>query len=58
MAQPTAQNFETPNCRKIDDGNPNNSANTDIYAYSESPFRRPTIGCVMTEYWVNGCCRF
>ena len=58
MAQPTAQNFETPNCRKIDDGNPNNSANTDIYAYSEATFPRPTIGCVMTEYWIYGCCRF
>ena len=38
MAQPTAQNFETPKCRKIDDGNHNNSANTDIYAYSETSF--------------------
>ena len=38
MAQPTAQNFETPKCRKIDDVNPNNSANTDIYAYSETSF--------------------
>ena len=36
IAKPTAQNFETLNCRKIDDGNPNNSANTDIYAYSET----------------------
>ena len=58
MAQPTAQNFVTPNCRKIDDGNPNNSANTDIYAYSETPFGRPTFGCVMTENWIYGCCRF
>ena len=38
MAQHTAQNFETSSCRKIDDGNPNNSANTDIYAYSETTF--------------------
>ena len=29
MAQPTAQKLETTNCRKIDNGNPNNSANTD-----------------------------
>ena len=33
MAQPTAQKLETTNCRKIDDGNPNNWANTDINAY-------------------------
>ena len=38
MAQHTAQNFETSNCRKIDDRNPYNSANTDIYAYSETTF--------------------
>ena len=38
MAVHTAQNFETSNCRKVDDGNPNNSANTDIYAYSETTF--------------------
>ena len=43
MAQPTAQKLETTNCRKIDDGNPNNSANTDIYAYSETTFGGPTI---------------
>ena len=49
MAQPTAQNLETPNCRKSDDGNHSNSANTDIYAYSEARFGGPTIGCVMTE---------
>ena len=57
MAQPTARNFETPNCRKIDDGNPNNS---DIYAYSETTFGRPTIGyhCVMTENCIYGCCHF
>ena len=47
MAQPTAQNLKTTNCRKIDDGNPNNSANTD--AYSETTFGGPTIGCVMTK---------
>ena len=58
MAQLTAQNFEIPNCRKIDDGNPNNSANTGIYAYSETTFGRPTIGCVMTKNWIYGCCRF
>ena len=58
MAQPTAQNFETPSYRKIDDRNPNNSANTDIYAYSETTFGGPTIGCVMTENWIYGCCRF
>ena len=49
IAQHTAQNFETPNCRKIDDGNPNNSANTDIYAYSETTFDRATVGYGMTE---------
>ena len=38
MAQPTAQKLETTNCRKIDDRNPDNSANTDIYAYSETTF--------------------
>ena len=26
------------NCHKIDDGNPNNLANTEIYAYSETTF--------------------
>ena len=46
------------NCCKIDDGNPNNSANTDIYAYSETRFGGPTIGYVMTENWIYGCCRF
>ena len=49
IAQPTAQKLETTNCRKIDDGNPNNSANTDISAYSETTFGGPTIGYVMTE---------
>ena len=58
MAQPTAQNFGTPNCHKIDDGNPNNLANTDIYAYLETTFGGPTVGCVMTENWIFGCCRF
>ena len=58
MAQPTAQKLETTNCRRIDNGNPNNSANTDIYAYPETTFGGPTIGCVMTENWIYGCCRF
>ena len=49
IAQHTAKNLETPNCRKIEDGNPNNSANTDIYAYSETTFGRPTVGCGTTE---------
>ena len=48
IAQHTAQNFETHNCHKIDDGNPNNSANTDIYAYSETTFGWPTVGYRMT----------
>ena len=48
IAQHTAQNFETPNCRKIDDGNPNNSANTDIY-YSETTFGESTVNYGMTE---------
>ena len=47
MAQPTAQKLETTSCRKIDDGNPNNLASTDIYAYSETTFGEPTIVCVM-----------
>ena len=49
IAQPTARNFETFNCRKIDDGNFNNSANTDIYAYSETTFCGSTVGYGMTE---------
>ena len=49
MAQPTAQKLETTNCPKIDSGNPNNSANTDIYAYSETTFRLSTVGYGMTE---------
>ena len=49
IAQHTAQNFETPNCRKIDDRNPNNSANTDIYAYSETTIGGLTVGYGMTE---------
>ena len=31
MAQPTAQKLETTNCRKIDNRNPNNFANTYIF---------------------------
>ena len=58
MAQPTSKTLETPNCRKIDRGNPNNSANTDIYSYSETTFGGPTIGCMMTENWIYGCYRF
>ena len=50
MAQPTAQKLETTNCRKIDNGNPNNSANyTYIYAYSETTFSVLTVGYGMTE---------
>ena len=49
MAQPTAQKWETTNCCKIDDGNPNSSANTNIYAYSETTFSEPTIVYGMTE---------
>ena len=48
IAQHTAENFETPNCRKIDEGNPNNS-NTDICAYSVTMFGEPTVGYGMTE---------
>ena len=58
MAQPTAQTLEISNCRKIDNKNPNNSENTDIYAYSETTFGGPTIGSVMTENWIYGCCSF
>ena len=36
--------------------NPNNLANTEIYAYSETTFGGPTLGYVMTENWINGCC--
>ena len=49
MAQPTAQKLVTTNCRKIDNGNPNNSANTDIYVYSETTFGWSTVGYRMTE---------
>ena len=42
-------------CRKIDDGNLNSSANTEIYAYSETTFGGPTLGYVMTENWIYGC---
>ena len=45
-----------PNCRKIDDGNSNNSANTEIYAYLETTFGWTTISYVMTENWIYGCC--
>ena len=38
MAQPTAQKLVSTNCLETDDGNPNNSANTDIHAYSETTF--------------------
>ena len=44
-----AQKLETTNCRKIDIGNPNNSANTDIYAYSETTFGWSTVGSRMTK---------
>ena len=43
IAQHTAKNCETSNCRKIDDKNPNNSANTDIYAYSETTIDGSTM---------------
>ena len=58
MAQPTAQTLQTSNCCKIDDENPNNSENTDIYAYSETKFGGRTIGYVMTENWIYGSCSF
>ena len=32
------------------------TTNTDIYAYSETMFGVPTIGYVMTENWIYGCC--
>ena len=57
MDQNTAQNFVTTNWRKIDDGNPNNSANTDIYAYSETTFGGHTVGYGMTENWTYAFCR-
>ena len=49
MAQPTAQKLKTTNSRKIGNGNPNNSANTDIYAYPETKFGLSTVGYGMTE---------
>ena len=49
MAQPTAQKLEITNCRKIDNGNPNNSANTDNNAFSETTFGLPIVGYGMTE---------
>ena len=57
MTQTTAKKLETTNCPKIDDGNPNNSANTDIYAYSETTFCVPTVGYGMTENWTYVFCR-
>ena len=48
MAQTTAQKLATTNCRKIDNGNPNNS-DTDIYAYSETTFCVHNVGYGMTE---------
>ena len=57
MAQTTAQELETTNCRKIDNGNPNNSANTDSYAYSETTFCVPTVGYGMTENRTYAFCR-
>ena len=57
MAQPTAQKLETTNCRKIDDGNPNNLANTNNYAYSETTFSVPTIVYGMTENLTYAFCR-
>ena len=49
MAQPTAKKLETTSCRKIDNRNPNKSANTDIYDYSERTFGVPTVSYGMTE---------
>ena len=49
MVQHTAKKTGDANCRKIDVGDPNNSANTNIYAYSETTFGGPTIGYGMTE---------
>ena len=57
MAQPAAQKSETTDCRKIDNGNPNNSANTDIYAYSETTICVPTVGYGMTVNWTYAFCR-
>ena len=57
MAQPTAQKLETTNCRKIDNGNPNNSANTDSYAYSETTIGGSTVDYGMTENWTYAFCR-
>ena len=54
MAQTTAQKLETTNCRKIDNRNSNSSANTDIYAYSETMFCVATVGYGMTENWTYG----
>ena len=57
MAQQTAQKIEDANCRKIDNRNPNNPANTEIYPYSETTFGGPTIGYMMTENLTYACCR-
>ena len=35
-----------------------NSANTDIYAYSETMFGGPAKGYVITEDFIYVCCRF
>ena len=57
MVQPTAQKLATTNWRNIDNGNPNNSANTKNYAYSETTFSVPTIVYGMTENWTYAFCR-
>ena len=44
MAEPTAKKLVTTNCLKFDNGNTNNSANTDIYAYSETTFGVLNVG--------------
>ena len=54
MAQHTAQKLETLTGVKL--MTEILITNTEIYAYSKTTFGGPTLGYVMTENWINGCC--
>ena len=59
MAQHTAQKLETLTGVKLTtEILITYLSNTEIYAYSETWFGGPTIGYVMTENWIYGCCGF
>ena len=55
MAQHTAQKLETLTVVVVK-LTTEILINTEIYAYSETSFGGPTLGYVMTENWINGCC--